>query len=150
MAELDEVQNQIDSFKVVEKNKTLDDQIDKFEKELDPIKEKDFIKYVKMDEEEEKDIRLLQESLGSGISVKKSGFEKVKKPKKEEEQDWAEIVKEDVLFLKKKKVLMQEMFLNNIKMEVVLKAHILQIVLMTVYKVIALVLNINRFKYLYF
>ena len=102
MAELDEVQNQIDSFKVVEKNKTLDDQIDKFEKELDPIKEKDFIKYVKMDEEEEKDIRLLQESLGSGISVKKSGFEKVKKPKKEEEQDWAEIVKEDVLFPEKK------------------------------------------------
>jgi len=96
MAELDEVKKQIDSFRVVKKNKTLDDQIEDFEKDLDPIKEKDFIKYVKMDEEEEKDIKLMQESLGPGISVRKSGFEKAKKSKKkDEEEDWAEIVKED-------------------------------------------------------
>jgi hypothetical protein len=103
MAELDEVKEEIESFRVVKENKTLDDEIDKFEKELSPIKEKDFIKYVRMDEEEEKDIRLMQDSLGSGITVKRSDV-KVKKgsKKKDEEQDWAEVVREDVLFPGKK------------------------------------------------
>ena len=96
MAELDEVKKEIDSFRVVKENKTLDDEIDKFEKDLDPIKEKDFVKYVKMDEVEEKDIKLMQESLGSGITVRKSDV-KIKKgsKKKDEEQDWAEVVRED-------------------------------------------------------
>jgi uncharacterized protein YozE (UPF0346 family) len=103
MTELDEVKKQIDAFKIIKNKKTLDDQIEKFEKELDPIKEKDFIKYVKMDEKEEKDIRLLNEALGSSISVRKPEFEvKKRSKKKDNKEDWAEIIKEDILFPEKK------------------------------------------------